>query len=230
MTAQSDTFGLVYLEYSDPERHIPWKIPAGDKSLAASLVRESALALANIKLQETLRNRSIRDSLTGLFNRRFLEEALARELARCQRNPAPLAVIMLDVDHFKRFNDAHGHDAGDLVLRELGGMLTEESRGGDIACRFGGEEFTVLLPDTPIAAATEVAERLRQAASRMQVKRGNDSLGPVTLSLGVAAHPDHGSTVEELLRAADSALYRAKREGRNRVCVARAADASTAQA
>jgi diguanylate cyclase (GGDEF)-like protein len=185
--------------------------------LAVTAAGHIALALANLRLRETLRMQSIRDPLTGLFNRRYMEESLARELRRAARNQRKLGAIMLDLDHFKRFNDTFGHEAGDALLRELGGFLRTRTRREDIACRYGGEEFVVILPEASIEATRQRAERLREEFKHLNVQHRGRSLGAVTLSLGVAVFPEHASTVEDIMRSADRALYRAKAEGRDRV-------------
>jgi diguanylate cyclase (GGDEF)-like protein len=179
-----------------------------------------ALALANLKLQETLRDQAIRDPLTGLFNRRYMEESLEREVSRAGRSGIPVGVIMLDIDHFKHFNDTFGHEAGDTLLGALGNFLRAHIRGGDIACRYGGEEFTLILPDASFDATRDRAEQLREAVTKLNVLHRGETLGPITLSLGVATFPEHGSIGQAVLLAADGALYRAKHEGRNRVVVA----------
>ena len=176
-----------------------------------------ALALANLRLRESLKEQAIRDPLTGLFNRRYLTETLERELARARRSGMPAAVIMLDVDHFKQFNDSFGHDAGDAVLSELGSFLRRAVRVDDIACRYGGEEFCLVLPQMDYYGAQQRAEAIRAGAARLEVKSDGRVLGPVTLSLGVALFPEDGGTTESLVRAADGALYEAKKTGRNRV-------------
>lgn len=178
------------------------------------------LALANLRLREALRYQSIRDPLTGLFNRRFLDEWLDRELHRAAREETALALLMLDLDHFKRFNDSFGHDGGDAVLREVGKVLQEELRSGDIACRLGGEELAVVAPGTTAAGATILAERIRQRVESLLVVANGQSLGGVTVSIGIAAFPNDGQVAENLMRAADHALYSAKGNGRNRVEVA----------
>jgi diguanylate cyclase (GGDEF)-like protein len=149
-----------------------------------------------------------------------MEESLEREVRRALRSGVPLSVIMLDLDHFKHFNDTFGHEAGDVLLRSLGSFLHNNVRGGDVACRFGGEEFVLILPEAPLEAARQRAEELRIGCSDLFVQHRGQALGAVTVSLGVAAFPEHGSTAEALLSAADAALYRAKQEGRNRVVVA----------
>ena len=190
--------------------------------LAASLAELVGLALTNIRLREALRSLSIRDPLTGLFNRRYLEETLDREVARARRNATPLAVLMLDVDHFKRFNDTYGHEAGDVVLRDFGMLLRETVRVSDIPCRYGGEEFLLILPDSTLEGALQRAEILRRSVAEMQPKLGAQPLGGITLSIGVAAFPHHADTSKSLVGAADAALYQAKAAGRDRVLAASA--------
>ncbi|HUY84303.1 MAG TPA: diguanylate cyclase, partial [Steroidobacteraceae bacterium] len=182
-----------------------------------------ALTLANLRLRETLKEQSIRDPLTELFNRRYLTETLAREFARARRAGAPMAVIMLDVDHFKRFNDRFGHSAGDVVLREFGAFLKRSIRSDDLACRYGGEEFCLILPQTGRDGAQQRAESIRAGAARLVLNSEGCALEPITLSLGVALFPEDGDSAESLMRAADGALYQAKREGRNRVVMSQAA-------
>jgi diguanylate cyclase (GGDEF)-like protein/PAS domain S-box-containing protein len=187
--------------------------------LTTAVCEQISLALANLKLRETLRLQSIRDQLTGLFNRRYLEESLERELRRAARKQRTLGAIMLDIDHFKRFNDEFGHDAGDAVLRALGKLLLRGVRGEDIACRYGGEEFTLILPEADAPTARDRADELRQAASQLHVEHAGRNLGFIELSFGVAVFPDNAASADSLLRAADEALGRAKRGGRNRVVV-----------
>jgi diguanylate cyclase (GGDEF)-like protein len=155
-----------------------------------------------------------------LFNRRYLEESLEREIYRAGRKGTPLGVVMLDIDHFKQFNDTFGHEAGDAILHEIGVFLQRHVRSSDIACRYGGEEFTLIMPETSLEVACQRAEHLREAVKHVQVQHVQRSLGSIAFSFGVAVFPDHGSTAETLLRSADTALYQAKSEGRNRVCVA----------
>jgi diguanylate cyclase (GGDEF)-like protein len=167
-----------------------------------------------------LREQSVRDPLTELFNRRYMEETLRREVRRAEREDRPLGVIMLDIDHFKRFNDTLGHAAGDGLLRELGHLLPRSVRESDVVCRYGGEEFVLILPDASLEVARQRAEHLRGEVSTLHTIHKGRSLGAVTISLGVAAFPTHGSTGEAILESADAALYRAKAEGRDRVIVA----------
>ena len=176
--------------------------------------------LAEIQaLQAQLREQAIRDALTGLFNRRYLEETLERELLRARRAAAAISLVMLDIDHFKKLNDTYGHKAGDVMLQKLGEMLRAHTRGGDVACRYGGEEFVVVLPGASLEVAHQRAEQWRLTFEAVRVPYGKHELRS-TLSLGVAVFPQHGSTSDEVLRMADTALYMAKTEGRNRVVVA----------
>ncbi len=179
-----------------------------------------SMALANLSLQDRLRQQSIRDPLSGLFNRRYLEESASRELTRCARRELPLSLLMFDIDHFKSFNDVHGHAGGDAVLAQFGKLLQAMSRGEDIACRYGGEEFTLILPEADLDTARQRAEAIRLAVAAMQVTHLGKPLPQVTVSIGAAAFPLHGQVPDTLMQAADEALYRAKRAGRNRVEVA----------
>jgi diguanylate cyclase (GGDEF)-like protein/PAS domain S-box-containing protein len=175
---------------------------------------------ALIKSEALLREQSVRDHLTGLFNRRYMEETLERELLRASRKRLSLGIIMLDVDDFKRFNDTCGHAAGDAILRELSNLLLKHVRGEDIACRYGGDEFIIVLPDSSRAVTCERAERLCEHVRHLNIQFEGQTLEAVTLSLGVAVFPENGSTGAAVLKAADDALYRAKRKGRGRVVVA----------
>ncbi len=191
--------------------------------LAYTVVEQTAMALSNLNLRAALREQSIRDPVTGLYNRRYMEEALKQHLRRVTRHLHPLGILMIDIDHFKDFNDVHGHVAGDQVLRELGKFLQSHIRGEDTACRYGGEEFILIMPDVFLEAARSRAEQLRQGAKELRIEEGGQSYAGITLSVGVALYPLHGRTIESVLRAADSALYRAKQEGRDRVVIAETA-------
>jgi diguanylate cyclase (GGDEF)-like protein/PAS domain S-box-containing protein len=175
---------------------------------------------ALLKSQALLREQSVRDHLTGLFNRRYMEETLERELLRAARKQLSLGVIMLDVDNLKQFNDTWGHAAGDEILRELGSLLLRQVRGEDIACRYGGDEFILILPDASQAVTRARAELICEHARQFHLQYDGQSLAAVTLSLGVATFPEHGVTSSGILKAVDTVLYRAKGEGRNRVVVA----------
>jgi diguanylate cyclase (GGDEF)-like protein/PAS domain S-box-containing protein len=170
--------------------------------------------------QDALREQSVRDHLTGLFNRRYMEETLERELLRAARKGLSLGMIMLDVDNLKQFNDMWGHAAGDEILRELGSLLLRQVRGEDIPCRYGGDEFILILPDASREVTRERAEQICEYAREFHLQFEGRSLAAVTLSLGVAVFPEHGATSTAILRAVDAALYRAKHEGRGRVVMA----------
>ena len=169
-------------------------------------------------LQQQLSDQANRDGLTGLYNRRYLDSTLERELARCQREGQPLSLILIDLDHFKQINDSYGHPAGDEVLRQLSAMLSQQARSADVACRFGGEEFLLLLPQMPLPAACERAEQWRANFAAAAIIFEQTRIQG-TLSAGIASYPEHGSTPQALIHSADRALYRAKTEGRNRVAV-----------
>lgn len=222
LIAHSETMGLLFLQRLQLAPDVANGNAALESKLqlAAALGEEISLALANLKLRDTLRQQSIRDPLTGLYNRRFLEEYLVHERVRATRKNRPLSVIMLDIDHFKRFNDTFGHDAGDAILRRMGLVLQGHVRGSDIACRIGGEEFALLLPEVPLPIAYQRAENILDTVRRLQIKHRGQVLGAITVSLGVAAFPKHGETPEALIRAADRALYQAKEGGRNKLASA----------
>ena len=224
LMAHGETLGILCL-VTEPNGSVGGQpsISEVNLKLAVSVAEQAALSFANLKLREKLRYQSVRDPLTGLFNRRYLDESLERELPNAIRKNRCLGVIMLDVDRFKRFNDTFGHDAGDTVLRELGDYLAKFIRRGDLACRYGGEEFTLILPESSLEDTRRRAEELRTSFQQLSIKHRDIVLGKVTLSLGVASLPDHGTTAVELLAAADGALLRAKEDGRDRVLVAEVA-------
>ena len=212
LVAHGETQGVFSLVGSPEPAH------GEDRAGLEALVAETiGLAVTNMLMQETLRHQSIRDPLTGLFNRRYLEHTAERELARARRRGKPLALILCDLDHFKRLNDEHGHEAGDAALSQLGALLRRSSRGEDVACRYGGEEFVLLMPEAGKEAATERAELLRREVRRMDVQVAGRLLPVLTASFGVATSPEDGAAFDVLLRAADLALYQAKRDGRDRV-------------
>jgi diguanylate cyclase (GGDEF)-like protein len=221
LMAHGETLGILSLVTEPNGSEGPQtSISEFNAKLAISVAEQAALSFANLKLREKLRYQSVRDPLTGLFNRRYLDESLERELPNAIRKNRSLGVIMLDVDRFKKFNDMFGHDAGDAVLRELGDHLAKFIRRGDLACRYGGEEFTLILPESSLENTRRRAEELRISFQQLSIKHRDIVLGKVTLSLGVAALPDHGTTAGDLLAAADGALLRAKVEGRDRVLIA----------
>ncbi len=210
MIAHGDTIGLLHLR-SGNEPVNRWE------TLATMVTEQVALALANLSLRDMLQIQSVRDPLTNLFNRRYLQETLDRELSRARRYNLSLGVVMADIDHFKRFNDTMGHDAGDLALQELGMLLQTKTRKEDVVCRYGGDEISIILPGSNLQETYERAEQLREAVRRLSVRHQGITLGRITMSFGVAAYPIHGDSAKELLQAADTALYRAKRAGRDRV-------------
>ena len=217
LAAQNETIGVLHLRETSTASG---RLTESKRQLAVSFARNIELALANLHLRETLRTQSILDLLTGLFNRRYMEESLAREISRAARSQRPLGIIMLDLDHFKDFNDNFGHEAGDALLHELGRLLRQHVRAGDIACRYGGEEFTLIISDSTLEVTARRAEQLRELVRHLSVEYQGRTLRPVTSSFGAAIFPLHGSNGEAVLRAADAALYRAKAEGRDRVVLA----------
>jgi diguanylate cyclase (GGDEF)-like protein len=221
LAAQGDTLGLFTLAArAGAEADAGGGLGDARVRLAVTVAEQFALALANLRLRETLRSQSIRDPLTGLFNRRYMEETLDRELSRAEREGRPLAVILVDLDRFKHFNDTFGHAAGDAILAAIGTLLRALSRAGDIACRYGGEEFVLILPEASLADARRRADEIRQAIRELSVMHEGLRLDGVRCSIGVAACPEHGAAGSALLRSADAALYRAKREGRDQVVLA----------
>jgi diguanylate cyclase (GGDEF)-like protein len=175
------------------------------------------MAIANVKLRDQLRDQSIRDPLTGLFNRRYMLETCRREFSRAARGKQPVSMLSIDVDFFKKFNDNHGHDAGDTVLREVGKCLEAVFRNEDVACRFGGEEFVVVMPGAALANGAKRAEDLRAKIEALSVRYLDQNLPKITISVGAAAFPEDGDNPQSVLKAADDALYCAKESGRNRV-------------
>ena len=224
MMAHGEALGLLYLDTGRNEQkqngQSSAQLSESEQKLARTFAEQTALALANLNMREVLRMQSVRDPLTGLYNRRYMEESLERELRRATRKNSSVGLMMLDVDHFKRFNDTFGHEAGDSVLRTLGNLFRTQFRGEDVVCRYGGEEFTIILPEASLETTCQRAEELREAAKKDVAQLGGQSLEPVSLSIGVSSFPTNGTTGEALLRAADAALYRAKEKGRDRVVVA----------
>jgi diguanylate cyclase (GGDEF)-like protein len=218
MMAQGEALGMLHLQsgMTAPET----ALGEAQLQLAAAVADQLALAIANLKLRETLHGQSIRDPLTSLYNRRYMVESLDRDIRRAARNGDSVGLMMLDLDHFKRFNDAHGHEVGDQLLRELGALLLQQFRGEDVACRYGGEEFTVILPEASPEDTRRRAEQLREAVQGIRITHQGRDLEGVTISIGVAIYPNHAASAEQLLAVADSALYRAKGKGRNCVIVA----------
>lgn len=224
--AQGGAVGILHLQAMASSQE-----PSESELLiTTSFAEQVGLSISNLKLQEELRQQSTRDALTGLFNRRYLEESLEREIRRAARADQEVAVVMFDLDHFKTFNDTFGHEAGDKVLRELGSFLMKNLRAEDTPCRFGGEEFLLILPGAHCQGAVSRAERLRSGVKELSVTHQGRSVGKISISIGIAAFPLHGSSVSELIAAADGALYRAKREGRDRLVLAEGAEVTRAAA
>ena len=212
--AQREVVGVMHFQMAPGQ-----ELPELEVAIIESFAEQVGLSLANIRLREELRAQSIRDPLSGLFNRRYLEETAQRELARALRSQHPLGLIMLAVDHFKSFN-VLGHDARDTIIRELGSFLLHNVRGDDIPCRFGEEEFVLVLPGASLEAARLRAEDMRQRITGLNMLSQGKHLNKITLSVGVACFPAHGTGLPELLSAVDAALYQAKKNGHNQVVVA----------
>jgi diguanylate cyclase (GGDEF)-like protein len=223
LVPQGETLGVLYIEdnvsllASSPQR--VWFEQAALQRRAVAVAERVSLALANLKLREILRNQSIRDPLTGLYNRRYLEESLNRELHRANRTGRQVSLVMLDLDHFKHFNDTYGHQVGDFLLKEIAAVIRDRVRAGDVACRYGGEEFSLILAEVDIEGARKCMESIREAVRHLSLNHRGQTLGTVTLSAGIAAYPRHGENPDDLIRAADEALYRAKKAGRDRVAI-----------
>jgi diguanylate cyclase (GGDEF)-like protein len=204
----SETLGVLTLRGRDGH-----SLASRTDLFAHAFADHIALALANLRLQETLRTHAVRDGLTGVFNRRYMEEALGAEL----RRKTHTGVIVVDVDHFKPFNDTYGHGGGDALLQQLAGLMLAEFNDGEIVCRYGGDEFVIVLPDTRPKLIRERAEQLRDAVRARHIHADGRILGGITISTGFACAPDHATTIDGLIAAADRALYSAKTAGRDRV-------------
>jgi diguanylate cyclase (GGDEF)-like protein len=224
MVAQGNTVGVLHIQFESASKA---RCDSGTESarnarqrLAISAASQIGLSLASLQVRETLREQAIRDPLTRLFNRRFLEESLERELQLAGRKKQSVAVLFLDLDHFKRFNDTFGHEAGDMVLNSIADLFRGFFRATDICCRYGGEEFAIILPESSAENAATRADALRSDVKNLRLQYKNQTLGQITLSAGVAAFPEHGSTCLELLKIADQCLYESKARGRDVVTVA----------
>jgi diguanylate cyclase (GGDEF)-like protein len=215
LIVQREAVGLLYLE---PHGDIS-AFDAAVEVYLPMLTENIGLAIGNLQLRESLREIASADALTGLANRRHLDAVFETESARATHEDAVLSCVMLDVDHFKQFNDRFGHDAGDAVLRAVGRVLRGSVREGGLAFRYGGEEFALLLPGLDVARAQARADVIRQRVAQISVAHEGVNLGPITLSAGVASTPLHCLPVK-LIAAADAALLRAKQEGRDRVVTA----------
>lgn len=219
IVAHGDTVGLLHIRFDHLSLTAARIEHAG--AFAVRCGEHISLAIANAKLRDELRDQSIRDPLTGLYNRRYFLEAMRREVSISERRSSSFGLISFDADRFKTFNDNHGHDAGDVVLRAIGAKMTEIMTAGEVCCRFGGEEFAVLVPAANLDETAALAERLREAVHLMQLRYMDGFLSRVSISVGVAAYPVSGLQPHDILRRADEALYRAKEGGRNRVVIAK---------
>jgi len=214
MMARGEVYGLIVMQCLDVEAEALFEEAM---PVITAIADAMSLTLSNIALRDKLRNQALRDPLTGLYNRRYMEDMLERFLSLSERSARPLAVLMIDLDHFKRLNDEHGHAMGDTMLRAVAGAVTGGLRESDIACRYGGEELTVLLPECSLEEAVAKAELLRARIESLSEIHGVR----VTASFGVSAFPETSGKVADLLQTADAALYRAKQSGRNQVASAR---------
>lgn len=222
MTAYGETRGMIHLQLplqisQDIDQEKAFETV---KALAATFANQVALALSNLKLREALQHQSVRDPLTQLYNRRYLIESMERELARAKRNQLVIGIIVIDVDHFKKYNDTFGHDAGDAVLRAFGELLKAQTRREDIPCRYGGEEFVMVMPGIDEENLLRRCEDIRKKTKQLIIEHRDQKLGTITISLGAALFPQHGQTTDELISIADTAMYQAKKQGRDRVVLA----------
>jgi diguanylate cyclase (GGDEF)-like protein len=213
MMARGEVYGLLNVQADGEEAE---ERLAQVTQIAGAIADAMSLALSNIALREKLRTQALRDPLTGLYNRRYMEDALERYVSLAQRNGSAISAIMIDLDHFKRLNDEHGHALGDAVLREVAAAIVGSIRQCDVACRYGGEELVVLLPDCAVAEAVTKAEMLRARIESLSENHGMR----ISASFGVATLPETSEKAGDLIANADAALYRAKQEGRNRVIAA----------
>ncbi|NML63576.1 diguanylate cyclase [Massilia sp. RP-1-19] len=214
MMSQGDVVGLlVVTDITNDSALI-------DQDIVATLAEQLALAINNVLLRDSLRQQSTIDPLTGLYNRRYFDETLRRELIRAQRSQTSCSVIMIDLDHFKRINDTYGHDAGDLVLENVSRKIVGCVRASDVVCRYGGEELVVVLPDCTVEAAAVCAEKIRQSLAEISIHHLGQHISGITASFGISSCPSHGERNDEILKAADRALYIAKNNGRDQVLIA----------
>ncbi|MEM1386632.1 MAG: sensor domain-containing diguanylate cyclase [Pseudomonadota bacterium] len=217
LLAHGETIGLLHLAQREGVADSTFR---ASRRLAQLCAEQISMAIANVRMRDELQDQSIRDALTGLFNRRHLTDALRRNMARAASRDQTVALLSIDVDHFKKFNDNYGHDAGDMVLRAVGEVLDQCTDGDELACRPGGEEFMIVLPDCGTAEALHRAEVVRERIQAISIRYGEKNLPSITASIGIAVSPDHGTIPQDLMRTADEALYAAKAYGRNRAVLA----------
>ncbi|MBF0227116.1 MAG: diguanylate cyclase [Desulfobacterales bacterium] len=221
IAAQGDMLGVIHLSFCNTENVTikdEDKIKIKSKqSIIMRIIEHYSLSLVNLRLRESLKLESTQDPLTGLYNRRYMQKSLEREISRCKRHKSSLCVIMLDIDHFKKFNDTYGHEAGDVVLKGLGNLLKSRMRQEDIICRYGGEEFVIILPDMELEDSKKRAEELRQEIKSSLKIEYKEVILKITVSMGISTYPNNGVTINEVLKSADLALYQAKNQGRDRI-------------
>jgi diguanylate cyclase (GGDEF)-like protein len=214
MISQGDVVGVLMVLDDRLEEN------PSDSMHIIALAEQLSLAISNVSLRDTLRHQSTVDPLTGLYNRRFFDESLKRELARAQRSQSACSVVMIDLDHFKRVNDTYGHEGGDLVLKAASHAIQQRVRASDVVCRYGGEELVLMLPDCSAEEAEKCAEGIRLSLTGIVIQHAGQTISGISASFGVAQWPGHGNGEQALLSAADRALYAAKKGGRNKVMVA----------
>ena len=217
LIAKGDILGLLHLSMKPSKSgEDSWNNIADLKEPIVIFAEYLSLSIANIRLWERLTDQSIRDPLTGLYNRRYMEQSIQREILRAAKDQTRIGIIMADIDHFKKFNDTYGHEAGDELLSKLADFFKFEIRGSDIACRYGGEEYILILPESSAKGTYKRAEHIRQEVKNLKVYFRDQLLPPVTLSMGIAMYPDQGTELYDLIQVADTALYKAKEQGRDR--------------
>jgi len=221
IATSSEQLGLLYLQahpsVDDNTQDQKRNAPSALLELGVTVAEHIALALSNVRMQAKLQTLAIQDPLTGLYNRRYMQEYLEHEIHRASREKRPIGIILLDIDHFKSINDEHGHDAGDHVLVTMAELLQAHVRKGDVCCRYGGEEFLFILPNSSYQDTIESAEKLRRQVKLMEINVNGERVSALTVSMGVASYPEQGNTYDELIKSADNALYGAKGQGRDRV-------------
>jgi diguanylate cyclase (GGDEF)-like protein len=219
LIAKGDILGLLHLRIKASPSVNNLNTIADYKEPVVIFTEYLSLSIANIRLWENLTDQSIRDPLTGLFNRRYMEETIHREILRAAKDQTKIGIVMVDIDHFKNFNDSFGHEAGDELLIKLADFFKFEIRGSDIACRYGGEEFILILPESSIDGTYKRAEHIRERVKNLKLIYHDQILPFITLSIGIAIYPDHGTELDELIHKADTALYAAKEKGRDTVII-----------
>jgi diguanylate cyclase (GGDEF)-like protein len=223
IVAHGDTVGLLHIDFTDWVDSEMNSQQADEDTIKFAIMcsEQISLAIANVRLRDELRDQSTKDPLTGLFNRRYFLESCRNAFASAQRNNGSVGIISCDADNFKHFNDTHGHDAGDMVLRAVSKIMQTHCANIGVPCRYGGEEFTIVLPDTSLEASVEFAELIRAEVSELSIRYGDSKLPNISISVGVANYPQFGQTPQDVLSAADQALYKAKAQGANCVVTAK---------